>query len=209
MKKGFLSPVIVIVVGVLVIAAIAWTAFYLGKKSSTPTTSNSVVTVQASPVPAPTADATANWKIYTSTQGEYSIKYPSDLSVSENTKEYANQVIPTVAIGTGPFAGALSESIFIDVRDLPTISTINDYLTQTVWAGTHPGNFQSTPFTLDSQSGIRTNDIPGQFEYDTVIVKKGTKFYDIRLLKAASSINWKIIGEDRYNQILSTFKFTQ
>lgn len=92
MQKGF-APILILV-GILVIAAIGG-AFYLGKQTSKPSQpQNQVVTSQAtpsstqdtsrepngsaaSPVPNGTGE-TVNWKTYTNTKAGYSIKYPPE-----------------------------------------------------------------------------------------------------------------------------------
>lgn len=98
MQKGF-TPVLVLV-GILVLIAVAGGAYYLGK-SQTPKSQNQVV-VSQTPQPASTPqsssapDEIANWKIYIN--DKYTFKYPSDwilltgdearLTFFENKKEY-------------------------------------------------------------------------------------------------------------------------
>lgn len=76
MQKGF-APVLILV-GILVIMAIAGGAYYFGKISNKPTPTPPLVT-QTQPTKA--VDETANWKTFVNTVYGYSISYPSDWSV--------------------------------------------------------------------------------------------------------------------------------
>ena len=90
-QKG--QGLILIIVGLVIVAAIAGGSYYFGR-SSTPKLQNPVVTSPAStqrgeqtpqptiiPVASPSAtpDETANWKTYTNTKIKFSIRYPSEL----------------------------------------------------------------------------------------------------------------------------------
>lgn len=84
MQKG--QILIWMVVGVLVIA-IAGGIYYLGRSNSTKQSATPTVVSQTpQPTPSPTPDETANWKIYTNTNGSvsYKIQYPDDWVIEES-----------------------------------------------------------------------------------------------------------------------------
>ncbi|MBI4035555.1 hypothetical protein HY383_01275 [Candidatus Daviesbacteria bacterium] len=75
MQKGFAS--VLVLIGILVLTAVAGGAYYLGKSQVTkPQPQNPVVV-------SPTPDETANWKTYTSQYG-YSFKYPESWGATES-----------------------------------------------------------------------------------------------------------------------------
>lgn len=85
-QKG-LAPIFV-VIGVLVVTAIAGVYWFGTQKASViqpPTPSVIQVTSQ----PSPTPDETANWKTYKNTKYRYSIKYPSDYGTSPEDQDEA------------------------------------------------------------------------------------------------------------------------
>ena len=75
-RRGFAAPFILI--GVLVLLLALGGAYYLGKSSpSSPTLPQPTTTIPLSP----TADPTSNWKTYKNTKLNYSIKYPTDFNI--------------------------------------------------------------------------------------------------------------------------------
>ncbi|MDO8487212.1 MAG: hypothetical protein Q7S45_02890 [Candidatus Curtissbacteria bacterium] len=96
-KRGIILPLILI--AILAIAGLIALGISIGKKSSGPTATNPVVTVQASPVPSPSPDETANWKTYTNNLVKFSLKLPTDIEV--------------VGIGIGPPAAIDASEVII------------------------------------------------------------------------------------------------
>jgi len=73
--NGFSLPMILL--GILIIIAVAGGAYYLGTLKNKPQTQNPVVTSQTvPPSPSPISDLTANWKTYINTAYGYQISYP-------------------------------------------------------------------------------------------------------------------------------------
>ncbi|MEX2028469.1 MAG: hypothetical protein WD988_03175, partial [Candidatus Curtissbacteria bacterium] len=61
LQKGFIVPVLIFAIAIVLIAGGLLGAFYFGKKSSGPTSTNPVVQQEVVATPTPT-DETSNWK---------------------------------------------------------------------------------------------------------------------------------------------------
>lgn len=85
MQKGQLG--IFVLLGVILIFGVVSGAFYLGRVS-TPQSQpqNSITTSQTTPTSTPVTDETANWKTYTNSQYNFSLKYPFAATVKENVE---------------------------------------------------------------------------------------------------------------------------
>ncbi|MBI2330215.1 hypothetical protein HYU94_02410 [Candidatus Daviesbacteria bacterium] len=70
-QKGF--TLILVIIGILVLAAVAGGAYYFGKSQIS----------QPTITPASSPDETANWKTYTNTEYGYLVRYPSLLDQNE------------------------------------------------------------------------------------------------------------------------------
>lgn len=207
MKKqnGFIDLILVALVG-LVVIGIAGTAFYLGKKSSIPTTINPIVTQQASPALSP-ADATANWKTYTNNVRNYTVKYPPSYSVKEQQKsqnylEVVNLASADIVIdsdgqhssvGKG---GEISFIIFETGKDSYKNSILKDFGKEKIIESSINGKqaFIVNPSTIDTFIVI-------PFEYGFLQIDINAGYRDT----TANQVKYM----QELNQILSTFKFTQ
>ena len=159
--------------------------------------------------PSPTSsDRTANWKIYTNSTGKYLLLYPPTLIAKEFTKtkdpNSPEDIPPSLVLSPNHNDNELSESIGVSVYKNQNNYSLKDWVTNEVWQGTK--NIKYTSLTIDGEPAIRTSEIPREFEEDQVFVEKNNKIYQIILLKASGN-QWKVIGEDIFDQILSTFKF--
>lgn len=84
MQKGFAT--ILILVGVLIMAAVGGGAYYLWTLKNNPQNAP-VVSQTPKPTAASSTDETANWKTYVSNEGKFTLKYPKDwhfLTAKEN-----------------------------------------------------------------------------------------------------------------------------
>ncbi len=199
MKKGFLSPAIVVLVGLLTLAGIISLAFYLGKKSPGPTNTNSVV--QASP----TADATANWKTYTAKT--FSVNYPNGWEIySQYNDNYGHGIVIRA-----PYVQQTYQGVLID-RAIVTIQTPVAY-------GTGGNLIDTIPASAsDCEKNIFVADITvdgrraKKYDYSCPGPSKGTIIY-IQNKDGLYSIAFEhlpLIDQSyhlTFDQILSTFKF--
>lgn len=76
-QKGL--SLILIIVGIGIVGTLVGGVYYLGKFQTLKPQSQNPVISQTTPMPSPTPDEIANWKTFRSTNGRYSIKYPSDI----------------------------------------------------------------------------------------------------------------------------------
>ena len=165
----------------------------------------------SSPVPQPTQvqDETANWKTYTSSLGQYSIRYPNNWYQSE---EKGNNASPILKISPSSNTDNISnygQTIFVSVQDSPKNLTIEEFNVEGITVQLPGGKmgkpqYTYTPILVDGIEGKRSTDIPGQFENDTVFAKKGNRIYEINWVKGPGAQ----IMKETFDQILSTFKFT-
>lgn len=99
MQKG--QAVLWIVVGILIIIAVAGGAYYLGSLKNQQAVSfgnksqNSVVTSQTSQ---PTPDKIANWKTYTVEANNFSIKYPANWEFKDPSNSSSDERIGTIVV---------------------------------------------------------------------------------------------------------------
>lgn len=160
---------------------------------------------QPSPLPSetpiPSADPTADWKTYTNTKYNYEFKYPSDFNLEKSTSgEYFQTKLN-------------NRLIFYATNDQS--STIADYLVKTDKISQ---NANEGPPSLQVQSTKKTvihglNSIQRE-EYLTdadltqinTYFKKGSVVVSIALEPTPG--NPRSEDESLYQQILSTFKFT-
>lgn len=205
MQKGFVQ---FIVLGVVVLAAVAAGAFYLGR-STTPKPSPAPVT--NIPQPTSTTDETANWETYTNTQHGFTMKYPSVYSTAFEGPNYSQkqldsgeQISGTVApsFDTIDFQGGdpkFSIGIFHKRDD---IAAAFDGSCGTQFADKTIVNAKiTTPFeyiNLEQQSGNTIN-----IQHCFLSGTKNLLVIGIYEIKPDSTDK----NRQFLNQILSTFKF--
>lgn len=183
--------------GVVIILAIALSAgaFVLSKNQASKTTEVATPTIAPTATPTPTPNPTASWKTYVNTEGDYSIKYPSDFTLHVNEahvfetntyKPTANHleldsdksgVIPYITIS---FSGSSS-------------ATFQDFINQQVGSDQSP-SYKTT--TIDVY-----DNIPSAAGTQTAAFSQhNNKFYVITIENTAD--------KTFPNMFLSTFKFT-
>jgi hypothetical protein len=72
-------------VALLVFSSLTVGAYFLGSKSKTPPSPSPTATPMTSPTATPTSSPTSNWETYSDTEGNFSFKYPSDISLRQET----------------------------------------------------------------------------------------------------------------------------
>ena len=144
-----------------------------------------------------TPDPTSDWKTFADTNFNISFKYPPDFEASKS--EDSIIINPKVKPCTNYPNCEYSEEIFVSKY---SNTTINKQIKQSA------GNiaYETIPITIDGIQGIRTDDLPGRFENDQVLVEKDGNVLEIVLIKSGLG---KTISSEIFDLILSTFKFTQ
>ena len=143
--------------------------------------------------PAPTPNSTVNWKTYMNTKFGFQVNYPASwtesgaISSGDNTIVYLNA---NESIGNGP--EPLKYYVFIAEED--TLPNVN-----------------LTKGSVGDYTAYKTSDVPSQLgTLSTFITEDNKKYISISLtpydLKKPFDSQDKYI--DIFNQILSTFKFT-
>ena len=200
-KSFFSTKIILLIVFLLIILGVGGTYLALNPKPK------SQQAVQNNPAPTtapiPTTYPTANWKIY---QGQgYSVKYPENWIAGENGQGcgIGIHIYPGTPLTTQytPIQKTCppSDTIFIYFEDNPSNLSTEQFIKQK--GGTIDNLSSITVSNILSQKEI---DAPGTVTNVNVYVPFGGKIYTIRWLQGSSAIS-----EQTFNQILSTFKFTQ
>ncbi len=198
-QKG-LTPILI----VLILAAlIGGYVLYSRQKSSTPSSLQPFDSAQGKPTPQTSSSAEmANWKTYTNIPNGFSIKYPSEWNVKENT--YNKSDLPKFSVTIMPPSKPDIEFppiIGVRVYDNSSSLTLENFVKKQ-----NPFSFQSTTVVVSGVGGIKIS-LPGATNNDHIFLAFNKNIYDISLdhsVKKEDDIN-----SETFNQILSTFKFTQ
>lgn len=185
-QKGQAGQIqVLILAGILVIAAIAGGAYYLQSKEGSLHfgTQKGGITPSPTPAASPTstgADETANWKTYTNTKYSFSLKYPQNFSEESQGKE------SPAALQLSDGQRSISFIIFTPKTSIQTPINAEEI---TIDGRPAKKFVQSEP---NSQVNVHINY--GGYLYQVVMpINNETKTQDLVL----------------FNQILSTFRFTQ
>ncbi len=196
-QKG-LAP-ITIIVGILIAVIIAGGAYYLGRQT-TPKSSPAVVSQTPQPTPSPTPDAspvpngtgeTANWKTYTNTVYQYSLKYPPHWQyiICQSSNNFYFD--PNPACETDD-PGVLTLHIDNEIKQ-PLINISDEFQAVSKKVVTI-GNEQGEKILVE-----KVKPAPGADKITIAAVTHNGKTYTFNL----QDIN----EENTLDQILSTFKF--
>lgn len=208
MQKGQ-APVLILV-GILVIVAVAGGAFYLGRQT-TPKPSPSPVVTSQTPKPTNTSlestgsAETANWKTYKNSQYSYSFKYPQEL-VEQNGTIYTklpgsnersdtNMVFTANVFPRTTYRGPkITDPVGIKKETSDkTFEVITDKLTL--------NGRSANKLRIDVLSGSQTENVPAI----AAAIDLGSNILYVYISNTSS------IELQKYNttfdQILSTFKF--
>lgn len=203
-QKGFLLPIIGVVLLLVIIGA---GAYYLGisKSSDNPTTENVTSTLSTQPTSAPN-DETEKWNTYKNPEGYFTVKYPPTL-LSKEEKAGVNSACETSLVLADKASGFSKEyqgDITIDVCQVA-----EEFYPKAAFSNIEDGDIQS--ITIDGVKGYKKT---GQAD----LAKLGSK---VRVTRVALNFKNKEYTldlryipnhpdyEQAFNQILSTFKFTQ
>ena len=181
------------------------------RRAISPSVSPSTVT------PTPTSDLTANWKTYTNTEYGYSIKYPPNWIYEEETREgslglgfeiHLKPVLKPDLPKPINYVPAVTLSIHENNKTLEDIMKKGNCNT--------PDNCIPYEETIDLLVGgypAKMVSPPDILPTDRVFLKKDNFLFSfLVLLDKSYEDNYGLTVEKKreiFNQILSTFKFTQ
>jgi hypothetical protein len=151
--------------------------------------------------PIPTINQFASWKTYSDSNDFYSFKYPETWFLNGDNSTNVHNSVGISPMEPQGVDQAYSNIIAFNVLDNPNNLTIEDYAKANI--SPQPTNYSTV--TVAGIEGKRTTDLPGQFNNDEIFLKYKNKIYTITLIKLPG----QQILSSTFDQILSTFKFTQ
>lgn len=224
-QKG--QSVILVLIGLLVLAAVVGGVYFFGKSQTPkPLTQNTEVVSQtpqpttgvSSPVQTGT-DETASWKTYTNNLLKVTFKYPekwnlnvtgeeSFISVSESKNELVNQIIVTDIFKTFFIESVLNE---YKSKSKTAEFLIKEYQAYNLystsgWADARPREIRKDQILID---GIGATKYLIKFDEPKDIKFKQITWIFVPFEDKILNIRLEGVDENILNQILSTFKFTQ
>lgn len=217
-QKGF--GVIYILVGVLILSFVAGGAYFLGK-SSEPKPSTPVVSQTPQPTPSPTPDETVNWKTYTDVKNGFELKYPSNAEVSSQKLYSMLSVASSDGISIAPpYQEPYDKYYSFDIvvrnnpNNLDAKSTINNYA-EDIKKNCSPPACGVPKMIADTLKPYKTGDLDeyifhtGAETNSAIVVQvQNNKTYIFRMTGDQGNVS-DPYGLRLFDQILSTFKFTQ
>lgn len=179
---------ILILVGILIIAALAGGAYYFEKSSTKP---SAPATTSVAPQP------TASWKTYTSNEYDITFKYPLDWKLStQNGTDNASFFITL----TPPVQRShLGDNISIDVHANPNNLSIDQF----VGARVGGGPYRFKPIDVNGVEAQESLDLPETSYVRRIYIKRNLHIYQIFIQSDADNYL------DTFDKLLSTFKFIQ
>jgi hypothetical protein len=149
--------------------------------------------------PKPTADPTANWKTYTSTQFGFMFKYPNDWKGQTNEGLNNGQLSFWVDRCSGMCPDSINQQIHVLTFDNPSKLSVQEFLNQ------------NSKLFLNAKGFERIDPVDGH-DAMSILYPKGKYPTAIEtLIENATNIIDVVCttcGDNFDNQILSTFKFT-
>lgn len=199
MTRGFAAPFVLI--GILALFLVLGGAYYLGKSSLPATTSPSLVTPVATPLSV--IEPTAGWKTYSSSKFGFTLKYPPTLHIREGTgvDNYVYlELIEQTPMGEPRYYMYISNSLNPSKPPAGVKFTVESVGGYRVY----------TTDQLPSQSGALCKSITtDEITFVTLCLSP----YNSRLLAKTQGTpaEQQELAKElmTFDQILSTFKFTQ
>ncbi len=182
-KPFFSTKIILLIMLLLILLGVGGTYFSLNSKPKPLPAGRQANPISPTSVPTPTPDPTANWKTYTNTNYKYSFKYPSGYLL---TSDNPDSVFLSSAENKITFAAG---SVEIPLPDSNCDKSKNFNLggKKTLYSKCTSNTDSSGIIAVGGNNGDKYDNVPVLVIY-----------------------NFKGIPEENiFNQILSTFKFTE
>ena len=196
------------VLGILVVAGVAFGAYQLGQRRIQPQPSPSPEAVVS-----PTPDPTADWLIYTNTEYGYSIKYPKDW----NTSEPEEGPEEGKRINFHPWQerslDKVDYQISIIINEADSEITLSSWLDQKIES--YPSEVKELitreRIVLNNLEGEKVLEEPSQAGVYNIYTKKGSYVYNFMLAPYSPQNLPQLLPEslDYFNLMLSTFRFLE
>ena len=211
-KFPFPKYVFTTVVFVILLAIIGG-AYYLGRNSvfkelnpSNPVPPPAAPVIQASPTPnlyaEGTRSATANWKTYTNTVLGYEIKYPKDI----NIEKLNERDILVTRLGV-PYGGQEGK---VAAGGMSILSRGKEGLDKGIDLRISNPPFQETPTTINGFQAIKfKSTLTGPYAIDYFITDSNNERTVRVSIGTSGDKGYEESTFKTFNQILSTFQFTE
>jgi len=167
-----------------------------------------------SPTP---ADETTNWKTYTNKKYGFELRYPAEWNITENSDRDPN-IIEIYPSNEKISNAESSESPFTEIRivikDNPRALSYKDFALEEEKAMYASGDFISTLKFGGSISvgGVQTEIVTGHlptWSTKGVYLPYKDKMYTILASNSEGRSDVQKMIEEKFDEIISTFKFTQ
>jgi hypothetical protein len=202
-KKNYLNLILISFAFILFIGGV----YYLGRQSVKntevpaviPTITPDAVLPQTNSVPTTVVDPTANWKTYTNSKFNFSFKYPLELTyIADQSDQYVENGISNAMILVQNFDGSK-----------PRTETSSDFQI-VIYISNKAGQFNledpqgvQSKVIINGIEAIKTTTTQKWESVPTVIFQSSPNKVAIQLSTPKS------INKALFDQILSTFKFTE
>lgn len=158
--------------------------------------------------PNPIINPTADWETYTSHLSPFSLKYPKSWPIeTEIANPKCDTCVENIRFTPNPIGGGSSIAVVLVFKD-PRIKTLDDYKNVIIQSDSSIVNVQNAK--VDSENALSyklSGGIPPLPIIEYVVVNNG--YYFIIRLENSDETNKDLVkNRNIFNQILSTFKFT-
>lgn len=206
MQRGFFE---ILVLALVIIAAVAGGAYYFGtQKGSIPFVSKS------SPTPSPSADPTSNWKTYTNTKFNYSLKYPTDWVVAKECPQdpQCDPIDESTSIDSTEKFGPAHEPLqyYLSILNHDNPGKLNFYDLVTGDSKELKEIFVYTTDTINGMIVFRTNTLASGFGCEWAYFQRQDKSFvsiDLCPYNKEDPYQEQERFYNTFNKILTTFKF--
>jgi len=208
-KKNGKKVLFILFILVLILSILLVGGFYFVTRNGNATLEKEAVMPTptiASQALLPTSDPTSDWEIYE--HAEFSVKYPSDLTVQDVEDNIFNLSIwgPTQTEGTELFDGFSVTFQSLDKQDMTAMEYAKDKISEAQVQGISEITEGPLPITINGYNGVTyTEEGLGTFKQ---IILESDNVSVFILISVMVSDPGNLGFQDTVDEILSTFEFT-